>query len=343
MTSERFKIFQITFHMCCWIATISMIIVWLYRYCQNEDLCDFDYRNYYQTQEDVHPMLSICLNRPFSQENLDRLGVNETEYIKFLEGSHFDSKLLNIDFNSIRLNASNYIKRYWITFINGSSIEHVFKPEMTPFLELSYSGFIDSVGFVNCHALKVPDGIEVGNVRNLGVLLNYSIFPTGERPIIHGFDTLIHYPNQLLRSLDTHQYGWNPIDKGDVVIMRFRINNMEVIKRRNKLGNPCHGNWNNDDDELLVQHTQAIGCRAPYQYPSKDIKICNTSEALAASRFTISAMGYNATPPCKAVGKIYFSFEETTRARMSASDYPDSFWVAIYFMGQQFKEIVKKR
>ena len=318
--------------------------MWLYKYYQNEDLLDFDYRNYYQTQEDVHPMLSICLNRPFSQESLDRLNVNETEYIKFLEGSQFDSKFLSIDFNSIRLNASDYIKRFWIAFINGTEIENEYMPEMTVFLELSYSGFIDFVGFVNCYALKVQTNvIYEGNIKHFGVLLSYDIFPTGERPMIHGFDTLIHYPNQLLRSLDTQLYGWTKINKEDVIIMRFRINTMEVIKRRNKRDHPCHGNWNNDDDEILVKHTQAIGCRAPYQYPSKDIKVCNTSETMAASKFTISALGYNSIPPCKAVGKIYYSYEETSRTRRSASDYPGGFLVGMYFMGQQFKEIVKKR
>ena len=343
MTSQAFKIFHIAFRLCCWIATISMILMWLYKYYQNEDLCDFDYRNYYQTEEDIHPTLSICLNRPFSQESLDRLNVNETEYMKFLEGSHFDSKLLSIDFNSIRLNASDYIKRYWIGFVNGSEIENEFMPDMTVFLELSYSGFIDFVGFVNCYALKVRTNvINEGNIKSFGVLLRYDIFPTGERPMIHGFDTLIHYSSQLLRSLDTQLYGWNTINKENLIIMRFRINNMEVIKRRNKRGHSCNGNWNNDDDEILVKHTQAIGCRAPYQYPSKDIKICNTSATMAASKFTMSALGYNSIPPCKAVGKIYYSFEETSRTR-KGSDCPNSFWLGMYFMGQQFKEIVKKR
>ena len=155
--------------------------MWLYKYYQNEDLCDFDYRNYYQTQEDVHPMLSICLNRPFSQESLHRLVVNETEYIKFLEGSHFDSKLHSIDFKSIRLNVSNYINGYWISFIDGGSREGVFEPEMTPFLELSYPGFLDYVGFVNCYALKVPNGMDVGKIKAFGLLLNYSIFPNGDK------------------------------------------------------------------------------------------------------------------------------------------------------------------
>ena len=338
---------NIIFRLCCWIATISMICVWLFKYHLNEDLCEVDYRNYYQTKDDLAPVLSLCFNRPFSLENLKKFGtgVNESTYLKFLEGKYFDSKLLDIDFKSVMLNVSRYVGAYWITWRNGSYIVDLSSAESAAFMEPSYSGFIEYAGLVNCFALKLPNSVDMKNVSNFGVMISYKIFPSGKRPLSHGLDTLIHYPNQILRSLKTQKYGWDPVSKDREITMRFRIQSMEIVKHRNKKNQKCHEEWKNDDDRILIKHTKDVGCSAPYQTVSSSIKKCTTREKLTESKFTLATSGYNSIPPCKTIGQIHFTYEESDYNSSSSlsGDNSGNFWIGIWLTGQQFKEIVKTR
>ena len=288
MVQGRSDLWHMSFRLCCWIATISLICKWLYKYSQDEDLCEVDYRNYYQTEDDLAPELSLCFNSPFSQEKLEKLGVNETKYKNVLEGKDFDSYLVDIDFNSISLNANDYVRSNWVSKRDGTYKINV-SSEIAPYFALSYSGFTQYAGFVNCFVLKLPSNVKKEDIQDFGVLMSYDIFPSGTRPLLHGIDALIHYPNQLLRSLETQKYGWIPRNRTEIT-MRFKIMGMEIIRHRNKKNHPCSEEWKSDDDRILVKHTNNVGCRAPYQNPSSKIKICNTSTALNASKFTLSSI-----------------------------------------------------
>ena len=283
MAQTGSSLWHVTFRFCCWVATISLICKWLYKYSLDEDLCEVDYRNYYQTEEDWTPELSLCFNSPFSQEKLEKFAVNETKYKDFLEGKYFDSHLVDIDFDSISMNPNDYVRSNWVSTRDGTTKINV-STEIAPFFEKSYSGFIYFPGFVNCYALKLPSVVNMSDIQDFGIKIDYNIFPSGTRPSLHGLDTLIHYPNQLLRSLETLKYGWDPRN-GTEITMRFKIMGMEIIRHRNKKNHPCSEEWKSDDDRILVKHTNDVGCRAPYQNPSSKIKICNTSTALNASKF----------------------------------------------------------
>ena len=337
MVQRESSLWHMTFRLCCWIATISLIFKWLYKYSRDDDLCEVDYRNYYQTDEDLTPELSLCFNSPFSQEKLEKFGVNETKYKSFLEGDGFDSDLVDIDFNSISMNPNDYVGSNWVSWRNGTPMVNV-STEIAPFFEKSYSGFIQYAGFVNCFVLKLPSVVNMSDIENFGVMISYNIFPSGTRPPLHGLDVLIHYPNQLLRSLETLKYGWDPRNVTEIT-MRFKIIGMEIVRHRNKKNHPCSEKWKSDDDRILVTHTNEIGCRAPYQNPSSKIRKCNSSKELSASKFTLSSSGYKSKPPCKMAGKIYYKYDESV---YNANRF-GNFWIGIWLTGSQFKEIVKTR
>ena len=75
------------FQIICWVAFGSFSIFWIYKYCLNEDLVSVDFTDYYETKEDVLPMLSLCIRNPFSERKLKNLNLDKTSYLKFLLGS----------------------------------------------------------------------------------------------------------------------------------------------------------------------------------------------------------------------------------------------------------------
>ena len=181
------------------------------------------------------------------------------------------------------------------------------------------------------------------NVQNFGVSMKRSVFPLGNQPMHREFETLLHYPGQLLRSIETHKYSWNPWTPNTIYSMRFKVNALEIIKRRNKKDMPCSEEWEHDDDQILVNHTNYIGCRAPYHNPSNRIAKCSTKYKIAEARFNISSDGYGLPPPCKTIGKLLYTYEE---ADLNGSEYstdPSQFWVGIWLADTHFKEIKQIR
>ena len=112
------------FEFICWIATISLCIFWIYKYSLNEDLCSVDFKNYFKSEEDVFPMLSLCLHSPISEEKLKTKTpkIDLSTYTKFLQGEDFNSRWLDIDYQSVIKNISDYIEQDGVGFRNGSRL-----------------------------------------------------------------------------------------------------------------------------------------------------------------------------------------------------------------------------
>ena len=73
-----------------------------------------------------------------------------------------------------------------------------------------------------------------------GVLLKTSIWPNKNRPQSAGMFSFLHYPNQFLLSLNTLRMTWPKRDRYDSLEMVFKVQGVEVIKRRIKQSKANH-------------------------------------------------------------------------------------------------------
>ena len=340
MNADSLKKCVLFFHVICWTATVTVISYWIYIYGLNQDLSVVNYKKYYQSKDDVFPVLSLCLNNPFSEENvgLKSAAFNKTSYLKFLEGSYFVPEMLDINYENMSIDMSEYVVKYWVEWRNGSSETHSVKNGKRELFTLSYAGFRRTT-FYNCYAMQVPPNKQI---QAFAVLLKSNIYPSGIRPVYFGMMTLLHYPNQLLRSMKTVKYVWPKRETNVTYDMKFYITGMEVMKRRSKGGEHCNMDWENDDDSLIVKHTNTVGCRAPYQNPSSNITKCSTKDQMKEVLFKLRADDYGTIPPCKSMEKIDYKYEE---ADLTGTSYSGTghFWFSIYLFNPQFKEIVQTR
>lgn len=331
------------FECICWTTTTTVIFYWIYKFSLNEDLCIVDYKKYDQSKSDVFPVLSLCFKDPFSSKKLSMTsaGINETSYLKFLEGTYFIPEMLDIDYKNITIDISDNLVAHWAQFRNGSYEEIYHVNNYRKLFFPTYAGFWGGgfPGFYNCYGMQMPPDKEI---QNFGVLLKNNIFPSSMRPSSHDFFTLLHYPTQLLISTKSIKYAWPTRITNNTYSMRFKVILMEVIRRRNKGNFPCNEDWENIDDSILVKHTSDVGCKAPYQDPSKMIRRCYTSDEMKKARFTLRTNGYGALPPCKEMEKILYTYEEVD---LSSTEWKgrDQFWISIFFRDQHFKEIVQTR
>ena len=334
--------FNRSFRSLCIATALSLIIYWLYVYGMNEDLCTIDYKAYHQERDDVYPTLSLCFVNDFAREKIKIKypNLNPDSYLKFLKGNEFNPDFLNINYSDIALDINNeYLAGEYITYRNGSYQHNYFSDNTKQLFQPSYSGFEKIGYFYNCFSLQVP---QEKQVEGYGALLKTSIFPNSTRSPLYGMTAYVHYPNQLMVAAKTIKLSWTKREKYDKFEMKFNIDGVEILQRRNKRSQPCIENWKNYDDEVLVKHLNNIKCRSPYQSPSNEYPICNTTKEMKKSQFNLMTGEIDMYPPCKAMEKVYYTFKETNLEGTEWS-IKDHFWVGIYFFDHQFKNITKTR
>ena len=116
-----------------------------------------------------------------SEKKLNQTGAQVTvsTYLDFLNGKYFDQKMLNIKYEDIIKNMSDYIEDDYVKFRNGSS-RFFLSDEEDQYYGYYYevekhangkkrifpseNAFFWTIGFYNCYSLRIPD------VKNIQVL-----------------------------------------------------------------------------------------------------------------------------------------------------------------------------
>ena len=344
----------------CWFATIAIVIYCIYVFILNEDLCTIDYKTYYEENTDVFPVLSLCLKNPISEKKLKRYNstFDVSSYIDFLDGNTFDSKMLEIDYENVIKNLSDYIEPTWIDYRNGTflnlhprnndifpkamNVNKVLHPAtgIFPSSNAFFSYYLDNV-FLNCYRLTVP---QDKNIRAYYFGVDNSIFKDGIRSNTnYDLVTFLHYPNQMLTSISTMHYFW-PQDRNanDIYLMKFNVRGAETLKRRQKGRRPCNENWSDFDNEIKRAHANIHQCRPPYLNFPKHIPICSNQRQIKKAKFIFRADGYGVSPPCTSMEKIHYEFEESAIEDNSWA-IKGRFSIMIMLDHTSFKEISQTR
>ena len=343
------------FYLICLSAAIALSIYWVYVFTLNEDLITIDYIKYYQREKDAFPSLSLCLETQISKEKLLKVspGTNASSYVEFLKGNIFDPNMLLIDYFAVIENLSDYIEEDWINYRNGSFIplhpeyygtkfdsygNNVKKNKRKfPFNYVFYYSEFDQ--FYNCYEISAPHD---ENINSFYIRVNSSIFPSGIRPLNHGFMILIHYPNQMLITSNRNNRWPQERNMTDSYTMNFYIRGAEVLRRRQKRDRPCNENWEQHDSDIKKHFATTLGCRPPYLEKVEGIPLCSTKEQMK-KRFNFRQDGYGVNPPCREMKKILSSFEENTWDPELSWVRKGIFWIVIFFSDEDFKEISQTR
>ena len=341
---------NLIFNLACWVATISLTSYWLHRFLMDEDLVKVEYKKYFAEEKAVFPVLSLCLKDPISEKKLSQTGnkVNVSTYLEFLKGEYFDPSLLNIKYEDIIKNMSDYIEEDYVEFRNGSSISihssyhgHEKHENGKKQIFFSDNAFFRGSRFYNCYSLRIPDE---KNIQSFYFRVRNSIFPNGIRSNSHDMITFLHYPNQLMVSGKTMKYMWPQQWKRDKsYLMRFDINSVELLRRRQKRSRPCSDFWADHDNEIKTKHSDEIGCRLHYMHLAKNITFCK-HKAQIKKIFKLRFDDYGVLPPCRTMEKINYRYTERTldfeKDTWALKGY---FFIAISVAVDNFKEIAQTK
>ena len=126
--------------------------------------------------------------------------------------------------------------------------------------------------------------------------------------------------------------------------MRFRVESMDVLNKRNKDNDPCRDDWKNYDFDILTEYVEKMKCRAPYHIFSVQFPLCSTNEQLKkALAFSLSSgVIDDRTHPCKIAEKISYTYEEAD-GKETGWFSSNEFWISLYFYNRRYKEITQTR
>ena len=289
------------FKVICLLSTFVLIVRGINRYLEDNDVTKIDTPSYTNNQMDILPAMSLCFNQSFEDSTFARLGLNVTghNYVKFLVGYHFDKSMLDIKYDDVTTNLSDYMIFYGLAFTNGTTLNNFDKERPNNAWKV-YSSFswVNWGRFVKCFTLEVTDV----NVEVVSWVFDRSIFPNGIRPRVKEFSVVFHYPNQILDSINTITRQWSPKTEDQNYYMDFNVLGMNVFRQRYKpkLDN-CIKDWRNYDAIMQEKHIHKIGCKAPYQKTIHDWPICDSQEKMRETMYPIQR---GLTSPCRTVENI---------------------------------------
>ena len=99
------------FKCCCVIVTCTIVGKWFYMYHLDEDMSFVEYRSYYDTEEDVYPVMSMCFAQSFNDNIFQKydLNVSTSAYMSYLNGDYSHINLTTIDYDNVSTNISDFL------------------------------------------------------------------------------------------------------------------------------------------------------------------------------------------------------------------------------------------
>ena len=226
------QILRYCFNIACFATAFGMTLLWICRYIQDRDSVEVDLKPF-DILKGQYPILSFCFMDPFIASKLEKYNdtITVEEYKEVLTGNRLYDGITDINFDNVTVNLAEFYLGENIKFINGSRKSH-FQKE---FPQVTYSA---SYGFFyKCFGLSSKFN-EVDTIR---FEFNSSVYANGIRPYKGpgSIFVIFHLPNQFVLAGNFDKIRWAKRKEKKEHIMNFKLHHVEILKRRNKLKDPC--------------------------------------------------------------------------------------------------------
>ena len=316
MTYNCCRVSNIIFKALCVLAAFFMVIFWVFKFQENEDVSAISYASYETDRNIIYPELSICITEPFIYQNvLWTWPGNDSlkNYRSYIAGrSKFRKEYEQVDFFNVTLNIFDYVQnvRLYMRNVNApkplicKTLGHCpYVKFKNNFNGLSNSMILRCFGFeVNLKTARDVKALHVSFKRTLG-----DAFRTLLRSGISYIHLAIDYPGQMLKNTENYQPVWK--NQNSSQFLDITSSSIEILRRRNKNNEPCLADWRSFDETALRIHHDTVGCRPPYH--QSDTPVCITETKLNESRYEINEIGnIYLPPPCEEISNIAFTADE---------------------------------
>ena len=159
------------------------------------------------------------------------------------------------------------------------------------------------------------------------------------RPKKGKFKLALSYPGQFINARVVKS-NWKKVLSKKEYSMDFNIQNMIVLKKRNKPRKKCNTDWKNDDESQLKKLVQEIGCRPSHFTMNTTVPKCLIWFQL--DKFNNTDVG-DYFGPCRQVEKLLYSYGDYPRSLTNDAGNGTVFEVRLNFQGETYMEIEQSR
>ena len=269
----------------------------------------------------------------FSDKNTSDVTSKDTmdirqDYLGFLRGKFGNKHMHRVDYDSVSTNLEPYLlalrvelksnEQIVFKIVNGSfTIDEAYTKTEIERKVFNKSLFsteeINSITIPNlytskrethqkCFSFDTPF-IRNKQVKQLTIHLMGIIFQgKGIIPDKKQFTIHYHYPHQTTKSFSTLD-GWKSNAEKKVLnyMRRFYLASVEVVKRRNKSGDPCiRGNY---DKHIVDSAMRAAGCKISVIMTNDSFPICQTEKSFKEFESTWKVKEHPL--PCNTIQSLY--------------------------------------
>ena len=335
LTSKVNTSFGLVFSILCFVATILLSIDCIVTYLKDDDISRNDYTKYHHDEqgENVYPSISLCVINPFLDQQLKKYGddINITSYSYFLQGLHWDDRMLEIDYDNVTVSLEKSLISTLLKLherdADGKRIEMHYDPKTQHdkilFKPKFYVSFQSAIR--KCFTFDIPV-IKKHLVYHYLIKVRNTIFPNGKRPSTmpkkfdgsdensRGFAIYLHYPGQRFTSYHTIKENWKERHgkkKNNSYIMVLKMDEVEVIRYRHKKTRPCMKNWKIFDQTLLDDIMKAAACHPPHWNTTNYLPLCSTKKQMKYFKDQpkiADVLKYD--PPCQVIKMLRYSYYE---------------------------------
>ena len=317
------------FNFACYATACGMTVLWLYRYSLDEDNVQFHLKSF-NFQERQYPILSFCFFDPFIESKLQTYNKTLTreKYKEILYGSTSYNGANSIVFDDVTRNLADFHLGEGVGLSNGTIIEDI-HPDYPGLPQVTYAGFRNK-NFIKCFGLQA----KFKNLDYMFFGFNSSLYPNGIRPTSKRSTwVILHLPNQISLSWSSGKNSWPKRYEKKEYYMVFKLQQIDILKRRNKRKYPCLSDDLDFDQVVLDDYLEKVGCKAPYQRTNKSFKICASKEKIAEANSN-HIRGENPIKPCTSASSMIFSYDENDYK----SNRSDVFNILLFYPNQ-YREI----
>ena len=145
-------------------------------------------------------------------------------------------------------------------------------------------------------------------IVSYGIMLNKSVFENSKRPAYKSFEVRLSYPGQQLTSPSVES-NWGKKESKKEYTMKFEVQNIVVMKRRNKMKEACEEDWKKNDKVMIEKIMEDVKCTLPHWKMNSALPFCQKQQ-LTKIRIKFHQLRNN-NPPCQAIEKILYTYDET--------------------------------
>ena len=303
----NWKCLNFTFSMICLIGTLGLSIYSMYRFSRDEDTTLVKTTKFLSSKDAIYPSLSFCILSPFLEENFKAYGdasINMTSYTKFLDGTLWDNRFLRVDYDNVTASLSDNL-------VAASYLPHKAK-NLKKYVNWTVNHYVSFRSPKRkCFTIDAPSD-ENELIRDFDIKVKEGIILDGKRYNYRNkrIVTYFHYPRQRFTAIYTIGTPSRQ-SKGRSYKLLFRVKNIEVITRRNKINEPCEEDWRNFDNHIMEGMMRKTGCCPPHWKTNLGLPICSNHHQMKT--FSIqptTAEMESYIQPCRVINQFDYIYSK---------------------------------